>query len=40
MVANAVVALSEIADRSDRFDLNFDVAVANKLLTALNECSE
>ncbi|KAJ3035720.1 hypothetical protein HK097_004128, partial [Rhizophlyctis rosea] len=40
VVANAVVALSEIADRSDRFDLNFDFSVANKLLTALNECSE
>ncbi|KAJ3029212.1 AP-2 complex subunit beta [Rhizophlyctis rosea] len=40
VVANTVVALSEIADRSDKFDLNFDVSVANKLLTALNECSE
>jgi hypothetical protein len=32
--------LTEIADKNEAFDLNLDVSVANKLLTALNECSE
>ncbi|KAJ3064701.1 AP-2 complex subunit beta, partial [Quaeritorhiza haematococci] len=40
VVANAVAALLEISERSDTFQLSFDVGVANKLLTALNECSE
>ncbi|KAI9199673.1 AP-2 complex subunit beta-like protein [Polychytrium aggregatum] len=40
VVANAVAALSEISQRSSSFELNFDVPLANKLLTAINECSE
>ncbi|KAJ3402946.1 hypothetical protein HDV05_008156, partial [Chytridiales sp. JEL 0842] len=40
VVANAVAALTEIADRDESFEFYLDVSTANKLLTALNECSE
>ncbi|KAJ3213551.1 hypothetical protein HDU67_002761 [Dinochytrium kinnereticum] len=40
VVANAVVTLCEIADRSQNIELSFEFSIANKLLTAINECSE
>ncbi|TPX32913.1 hypothetical protein SmJEL517_g04087 [Synchytrium microbalum] len=40
VVANAVVALLEISEKSDTLDLVLDVGTANRLLTALNECTE
>ncbi|KAI8804042.1 vesicle-mediated transport-related protein [Cladochytrium replicatum] len=40
VVANAVAALLEISDRSDKVDLVLEVDVANRLLTAMNESSE
>ncbi|KAJ3328139.1 AP-1 complex subunit beta-1 [Blyttiomyces sp. JEL0837] len=40
VVANAVAALTEIADKSEFIELVIDFSTANKLLTALNECSE
>ncbi|TPX41005.1 hypothetical protein SeMB42_g02916 [Synchytrium endobioticum] len=40
VVANAVVALLEIAEKNDSLNLLLDVSTANRLLSALNECSE
>ena len=40
MVSNAVAALTEISDRSEGFEFTIDIAMANKLLTAINDCSE
>ncbi|KAJ3348463.1 AP-1 complex subunit beta-1 [Kappamyces sp. JEL0680] len=40
VVANAVLALMEIANSSSSFVFSVDVPTANKLLTALEECSE
>ncbi|KAI9016772.1 adaptin N terminal region-domain-containing protein [Hyaloraphidium curvatum] len=40
VVANAVAALTEISDRSEGFEFTIDIAMANKLLTAINDCSE
>ncbi|KAJ3136978.1 AP-1 complex subunit beta-1 [Physocladia obscura] len=40
VVANAVAALTEIAERNPGFDMRVDFPLASRLLTALNECSE
>ncbi|CAE6465366.1 hypothetical protein ACGC1H_004344 [Rhizoctonia solani] len=40
VVANAVAALTEISDRSDDISLKLSIEVANKLISALGECSE
>ena len=40
VVANAVAALSEIADRPDGVVFRLDLSAANKLVTALGESSE
>ncbi|KAH7096112.1 Adaptor protein complex beta subunit [Auriculariales sp. MPI-PUGE-AT-0066] len=40
VVSNAVVALMEISDRSDKIDLKLNFTVANKLVVAMGECSE
>ncbi|KAJ3126526.1 AP-2 complex subunit beta [Nowakowskiella sp. JEL0407] len=40
VVANAVAVLCEISEWSDKFTFRLNVSSANKLLTALNECSE
>lgn len=40
MVANAVAALSEIGDTSGRDVMEIDTSVLQKLLAALNECTE
>ncbi|CAJ0890810.1 7907_t:CDS:10 [Entrophospora sp. SA101] len=40
VVANAVAALTEISERSDNISLKLNMTIANKLVTALNECSE
>ncbi|KXS21086.1 putative beta-adaptin [Gonapodya prolifera JEL478] len=40
VVANAVAILSEIAERSERFELTIDTSMANKLMTAINDCNE
>ncbi|CAE6447507.1 unnamed protein product [Rhizoctonia solani] len=40
VVANAVAALTEISERSDDISLKLSIEVANKLIAALNECSE
>lgn len=40
VVANAVAALSEIGDTSGRDVMEIDTSVLQKLLAALNECTE
>ncbi|KAF9142680.1 AP-2 complex subunit beta [Mortierella sp. GBA39] len=40
VVANAVAALTEISERSDHIQLQLNMSIASKLVTALNECSE
>jgi AP-2 complex subunit beta-1 len=40
VVANAVAALTEISERSDDISLKLSIEVANKLISALGECSE
>ncbi|CAG8535799.1 7022_t:CDS:10 [Acaulospora colombiana] len=40
VVANAVAALTEISERSDNISLKLNMTVSNKLVAALNECSE
>ena len=35
-----MAALTEISDRSEGFEFTIDIAMANKLLTAINDCSE
>ncbi|KAI9348666.1 Clathrin/coatomer adaptor, adaptin-like protein [Obelidium mucronatum] len=40
VVANAVAALTEIAEKTPEFDMRMDFTLSSKLLTALNECSE
>jgi AP-2 complex subunit beta-1 len=40
VVANAVAALTEIADRSDTIVLKFPYSLALKLVAALENCSE
>lgn len=40
VVANAVAALSEIGDTSGRDVMEIDTTVLQKLLAALNECTE
>lgn len=40
VVANAVAALMEISERSDDISLKLNSGVANKLISALGECSE
>ncbi|KAJ3296160.1 AP-1 complex subunit beta-1 [Rhizoclosmatium sp. JEL0117] len=40
VVANAVAALSEIAEKTPDFDMRMDFTLSSKLLTAMNECSE
>jgi vesicle coat complex subunit len=40
VVASAVAALVEIEDRSEKTQIEVNVSLANKLLTAMNECSE
>jgi hypothetical protein len=39
VVANAVVALNEICNDSEE-ELNLDMTLVNKLLSAVNECAE
>jgi len=40
VVSNAVAALMEISERSDKIDLKLNFTVANKLVVAMGECSE
>ncbi|KAJ1799075.1 hypothetical protein LPJ59_002079 [Coemansia sp. RSA 2399] len=40
VVANAVAALTEISERSPHIKLKLNIKIANKLVTALNECNE
>jgi AP-2 complex subunit beta-1 len=40
VVANVVAALIEISSKSSEFDLVIDFPTANKLLSAIEECSE
>ncbi|KAJ2524672.1 hypothetical protein GGI11_000640, partial [Coemansia sp. RSA 2049] len=40
VVANAVAALTEISERSPHIKLKLNMKIANKLITALNECNE
>ncbi|KAJ3025909.1 UNVERIFIED_CONTAM: hypothetical protein HDU68_006494 [Siphonaria sp. JEL0065] len=40
VVANAVAALTEIAEKTPEFDMRMDFTLSNKLVTAMNECSE
>ena len=40
VVANAVAALTELGERSDEINLKLNLAVANKLIAAMQECSE
>ncbi|KAJ2216865.1 hypothetical protein EV179_000899 [Coemansia sp. RSA 487] len=40
VVANAVAALTEISERSPHIKLKLNIKIANKLITALNECNE
>ncbi|KAI8610531.1 Clathrin/coatomer adaptor, adaptin-like protein [Chytriomyces sp. MP71] len=40
VVANAVAALTEIAEKTPDFNMRMDFALSSKLLTAMNECSE
>lgn len=40
VVANAVAALTEINENSEKPLMTLNAATVNKLLTALNECSE
>ncbi|TIA90684.1 hypothetical protein E3P99_01462 [Wallemia hederae] len=40
VVANAVAALCEIANKSDNIQLKLNITIANKLVNALAECSE
>ncbi|KAI7875454.1 putative beta-adaptin [Lichtheimia hyalospora FSU 10163] len=40
VVANAVVALTEISERSDNIQLKLNHSIASKLAAALNECNE
>jgi hypothetical protein len=35
-----VAALTEISERSDHIQLQLNMSIASKLVTALNECSE
>lgn len=40
VVSNAVAALMEISERSDKISLKLNFTVANKLVMAMGECSE
>ncbi|TIB05244.1 hypothetical protein E3P96_01288 [Wallemia ichthyophaga] len=40
VVANAVAALCEIANKSSNIQLKLNITIANKLVNALDECSE
>ncbi|EJD53032.1 Adaptor protein complex beta subunit [Auricularia subglabra TFB-10046 SS5] len=40
VVSNAVAALMEISERSDKISLKLNITVANKLVMAMGECSE
>ncbi|KAI9352525.1 Clathrin/coatomer adaptor, adaptin-like protein [Zopfochytrium polystomum] len=40
VISNAVAALTEISDKSETFTFKINFSVANKMLTALDECSE
>jgi vesicle coat complex subunit len=40
VIANAVAALTEISEKSENIQLRLNLVIANKLLSALNECSE
>ncbi|KAL1921664.1 uncharacterized protein VTP21DRAFT_10306 [Calcarisporiella thermophila] len=40
VVANAVASLTEICERSENIQLKLNMVIANKLVAALNECSE
>jgi vesicle coat complex subunit len=40
VVANSVAALTEISERSEDISINLDMTIANKLVAALNECTE
>lgn len=40
VVANAVAALTEISERSPHIKLKLNMKIANKLITAMNECNE
>ncbi len=40
VVANAVAALTEISERSENISVKLNMTIANKLVAALNECSE
>jgi AP-2 complex subunit beta-1 len=40
VLSNAVAALTEISDRSEVFDFVIDISMANKLMTAVNDCTE
>jgi AP-2 complex subunit beta-1 len=40
VIANAVAALVEISERAPNYQLEMSMATANRLINALNECSE
>lgn len=40
VIANAVASLTEITDKSDTITLKLNLTIANKLLSAVGECSE
>ncbi|PLW24099.1 hypothetical protein PCASD_14282 [Puccinia coronata f. sp. avenae] len=40
VIANAVAALTEISEKSENIQLRLNLVIANKLLAAMNECSE
>lgn len=40
VVANALVALMDICDRTENMNLNLNTTLATKLVAAMNECSE
>jgi len=40
VIANAVAALTEISEKSENVQLRLNLAIANKLVAAMNECSE
>jgi AP-2 complex subunit beta-1 len=40
VVANAVASLMEISERSENIQLRLNLTIVNKLVSAMNECSE
>src|SRR5436189_4166505 len=40
VVANSVAALTEISERSEDISIKLNTTIANKLVAALNECTE